>query len=107
MSKDETIHESDLTLPTLRLLADAPKGFLETSTLIERLEAVFNPVGKDNEIIDGRGDTYFSQKVRNIVSHRESPNNPICKGWIKYVADQKGLMITDDGRKILQSFIRE
>ena len=98
------VHESDLTLPTLRLLNSAPDGFLETTDLIAKLESLFNPAGKDAEIIEGRQDTYFSQKVRNIISHRTSPTNPIAKGLIDYHSDAKGLKITDAGREFLKSF---
>lgn len=93
------ISESDLTLPTLTLLANAPNGFLETTELIEGLEAVFKPNGKDAQIIDGRLDTHFSQKVRNIISHRDSPNNPISKGLIIYKSSENGLQITNEGFK--------
>jgi len=104
---DGLVHESDLTLPTLRLLAAAPNGFLETTQLIAELETLFKPDGKDSEIIDGRNDTYFSQKVRNLISHRQSPNNPICKGWIDYHKESKGLKITKAGQFVLDSFTHE
>ncbi len=101
---DGLIHESDLTLPALRILAKAPDGFLETTDLIEELEALFKPDGKDAEIIEGRNDSHFSQKVRNIISHRESANNPIAKGWIDYMKEAKGLKITKAGLGVLASF---
>lgn len=102
--KHGVVHESDLTLPSLRLLNAAPNGFLETTDLIAELEALFNPSGKDAEIIEGRQDTHFSQKVSNIISHRKSPTNPIAKGWIDYHKDAKGLKITEAGRETLASF---
>jgi predicted HNH restriction endonuclease len=34
------------------------------------LERLLKPEGQDAEILTGRNDTYFSQKVRNLVSHR-------------------------------------
>lgn len=101
---DGLIHESDLTLPTLRLLAAAPEGFLETSQLITELEALFKPDGMDAEVLDGRNDTHFSQKVRNIISHRNSAKNPIKKGWIDYHEEDKGLKITKAGIGVLESF---
>lgn len=98
---DEQVHEGDLTYPILRILARAPDGFVETSILITILEALFNPSGKDAEVIEGRGDTYFSQKVRNVISHRESSKNPVAKGWISYDSTAKGLKITTSGRECL------
>lgn len=101
---DSVVHESDLTLPMLRLLSNAPNGFLETTDLIEKLESLFKPSGRDAEILEGRHDTHFSQKVRNVVSHRDSQNNPIAKGWIEYLSTNSGLKITTKGREILASF---
>lgn len=101
---DGQTHESDLTLPILRLLAEAPTGFLQTAEVILKLEYLFKPDGKDAETIEGRTDTYFSQKVRNVVSHRGSPTNPIAKGWVSYNSEASGLKITTKGMKILKSF---
>ena len=100
---EERIHEPDLVSPTLRLLAEQPDGFLTTTDLIHALEIVFNPTGRDAEIIPDRADTYFSQKVRNLVSHREQPNSPIANGFIEYDADNSGLRITDAGRELYNS----
>lgn len=98
------VHESDLTLPALRLLSESAGGFLQTADLIIQLEDLFKPVGKDAEVIDGRNDTHFSQKVRNIISHRNSSSNPIKKGWIEYDENKNGLKITDQGLDVLKSF---
>lgn len=98
------VRESDLSLPALRFLAEAPEGFLTTAVLIGRLEALFKPTGLDAEVIPGRADTRFSQKVRNIISHRDSTNNPIKRGWIDYDPDKRGLRITRAGRSVLEGF---
>ena len=60
--------ESDLILPTLRYLKDNSQG-LTTAELIPLLEGELQPKGHDAEIISGRSDTFFSQKVRNLKSH--------------------------------------
>lgn len=60
--------ESDLVIPALRLLRKNPKG-LHTSELIEKLEEELRPTGHDTEMLAGRSDTVFSQKVRNLKSH--------------------------------------
>jgi predicted HNH restriction endonuclease len=60
--------ESDLIIPALKLLRQNPKG-LHTSELIERLENTLKPTGHDLELLEGRSDTVFSQKVRNLKSH--------------------------------------
>lgn len=96
------IKESDIYNPMMKILSKAPNGFLETSDLIEKLEMVMGPTGKDAQIIVGRNDTYFSQKVRNIISHKDSPSNPIYKGWVEYDSANHGLRLTTNGSAALQ-----
>ena len=64
-----SIPENDLILPSLYLLANGPAGGLSTSDLIRGLEQTLKPSGGDLEILAGRGDSKFSQKVRNLTSH--------------------------------------
>ncbi len=92
------INERDLVVPALRA-AVARGGSISTSQLIDALEAEFEPDGKDAEILDGRQDTHFSQKVRNLVSHRESSTSMFRKGYAEYTGD--GIRITDAGRMFL------
>jgi hypothetical protein len=61
--------ERELLLPALVLL-DLNQAGLTTSDLIRELTVILKPDGPDGEILAGRNDTYFSQKVRNLVSHR-------------------------------------
>ncbi len=64
------IEEKQLILPTLYIIQrDGPTS---TSKLIEELTAVFHPAGEDAKILAGRNDSKFSQKVRNLRSHRDS-----------------------------------
>lgn len=63
-----TIREAELIVPTLFLLADAPRG-LNTTQLIEGLRNLLHPAGDDLLILAGRSDDRFSQKVRNLTSH--------------------------------------
>jgi len=96
-------HESDLYIPTLRIANSSIGGFISTSDLIEQLETIFNIAGEDAKILDGRSDTKFSQIVRNMVSHRDSPKNFIKKGFAEYDPTRKGIQITVKGRKLLTS----
>jgi hypothetical protein len=43
---------------------------MKTTEIIEAIEAKFAPVGEDGEILQGRQDTKFSQKVRNLKGHK-------------------------------------
>jgi hypothetical protein len=100
--KEGRVRESDLVLPTLRLLSERTGGFIETKELIEELTLLFNPSGRDAEIIEGRSDTYFSQKVRNLVSHRASANSFVTNGFAEYAEKDHGFRITQQGRDILK-----
>lgn len=62
------ISEKALILPALYIINQY--GEARTSDLIRELTILFAPTGEDAEILEGRNDTKFSQKVRNLVSHR-------------------------------------
>ena len=65
------ITENALFLPALYVISQ--KGKANTSEVKNILISVFNPTGEDNEILAGRNDTKFSQKVRNLMgSHYET-----------------------------------
>ncbi len=78
-----------------------PEGFISTTDLIAGLEEIFEPSGQDATILDGRSDTYFSQKVRNLISHRSSTSSFIYNGFAEYDEQRRGLRITDKGRTLL------
>ncbi len=68
------------------------------SKLIDELRSSLGPKGKDLAILDGRQDDHFSQKVRNLVSHRTL----VKKGFAKYVKGKDGgglLALTAEGMK--------
>jgi len=56
------IRERDLVIPTLMAAAARPNGEITMTDLIDELESVFQPQGRDAEILDGRRDTHFSQR---------------------------------------------
>lgn len=64
------ITESQLVLPALYLMYKSKDGIITTSDLIAKLTQIMRPIGKDVEILAGRTDTHFSQKVRNLKSHK-------------------------------------
>ena len=94
------IRERDLIIPALRAAADNG-GTIATSKLIEILEAEFEPDGQDAQLLDGRKDTYFSQKVRNLVSHRAASTSMFTHGYAEYDASSESISITDGGRLFL------
>jgi hypothetical protein len=95
------ISERDLILPALRAAATSPGGEISTTDLIQLLSDEFQPDGQDAEIIDGRQDTYFSQKVRNLISHRESGTSMFKKGYAIYHPESESISITEAGKLFL------
>ena len=90
------IEEKELILPALYIIKR--RGSATTSDLIEELTIFFNPSGEDAEILSGRSDTKFSQKVRNLVSHRES------NGMDTYTTFDEGVYgITKQGEAYLNT----
>lgn len=86
--------ENDLIFPSLQLLNLAPHG-LTTSQLIHALRELLKPEGHDIEIIKGRKDDYFSQKVRNLKSHNTLEN----KDLVTY--EEGTWLIIDKGKAYL------
>lgn len=80
------ITEKELIVPALKLIAEQTKG-LSTTELIKLLRQELKPSDKDTEILKGRNDDVFSQKVRNLISH---------KSIEKYVENVDGKMIIND-----------
>lgn len=78
--------EKDLIIPALQIIAEETYG-VTTTILISKLTEKLKPCGKDLEILKGRKDTAFSQKVRNLISH---------KSISKYVDVENGKMFIND-----------
>lgn len=90
------ITENQLILPSLFLMSMSPTKGLTTSELIPKLRDLLKPSGKDLEILAGRSDDKFSQKVRNLKAHDTFER--YC--FAKY---NKGIVtITSKGSKFLQ-----
>lgn len=96
----ERVRERDLVIPALRAARDNG-GEITMTQLIEVLEEEFEPGGTDAEILDGRRDTHFSQKVRNLISHRDTGTSMFTKGYATYHAPSESITITDAGKGFL------
>jgi hypothetical protein len=90
------IPESTLVIPALECIYDAG-GQITTTDLIRRLEDWFQPEGEDDEILDGRADTKFSQKVRNLKSHKTLEK----AGYAIEIDD--GFELTEAGKKLVEA----
>lgn len=91
------INESQLVLPALYLMTKSDNGITSTSELITKLTSIMHPTGKDAEIIEGRSDSYFSQKVRNLKSHGTLLKKNFAENY------QDGFKITSLGAKYVET----
>ena len=89
------IKEEDLLIPALYEIY-IHDGKLTTGQLIKVLTEVFDPIGEDAEILFGRKDTRFSQKVRNLISHKK-----IYPQYTDYEATSSLLTINETGINFL------
>lgn len=89
--------ESELIDPALYEINKYEQG-ITTGQLIKLLINIMNPTGKDAEIIPGRKDTYFSQKVRNLISHKS-----IYPTFTDYDSKSSLIKINDCGKRRLFS----
>lgn len=60
--------ESKIAIEAIKVIEEY--GEISMGELIEVLTERMKPTGHDMEIISNRNDTYFSQKVRNLRSHK-------------------------------------
>jgi predicted HNH restriction endonuclease len=65
---ENRIPENELILPSLFLMT-LNNGHIMTEELIPQLHEIMKPTGEDLEILAGRSDNKFSQKVRNLKAH--------------------------------------
>ncbi|HTV30932.1 MAG TPA: hypothetical protein VMF32_24570 [Xanthobacteraceae bacterium] len=91
------IPEGELVIPTLELLYAAPDGEMLTADIIVALVRRFRPEGEDNAILDNRADTKFTQKVRNLKSHKTL----LAAGLATHT--YRGFRITEAGRRLVES----
>lgn len=93
----QRISERDLVIPALYCIRESPSQELTTTELQQCLRELLRPSGKDLEILEGRRDDKFSQKVRNLRSHKTLEQRGLCT-----YADGNW-RLTDLGRDIAES----
>jgi len=86
--------EFELIPFSLKVILNVPNG-IETKHLITELRKLMNPNGEDLEILSNRSDDKFSQKVRNLKSHKTLEN----KGLVEFYNNK--FFITKEGLKYL------
>jgi len=86
-NKDKEYTEQELIDPALYVVHNNG-GSITTSKLIEGLFKLLSPSEKDRQILFGRNDSRFSQKVRNLISHKT-----LCPEFCDYKIDGKSSTI--------------
>jgi predicted HNH restriction endonuclease len=101
MPINRRIPESELVLPSLFFM-EINGGHITTEELIPRLREIMNPSGEDLEILSGRSDDKFSQKVRNLKAHNtfERLGYAEYKNGI-YCLSSEGKLHLDKNRDVL------
>ncbi|MGJ8530500.1 hypothetical protein [Maritalea sp.] len=94
-----TYTEAQIRIAALKALLQAQGQTLKTSQLIRILSKNLGPTGHDADIAINRSDTYFSQKVRNLVSHRNQSTGLQSCGYADYNKDDESWTLTKVGRR--------
>lgn len=97
---EHRISEKQLVIPALKIISLKEQG-VTTTELISELEIIMNPRGKDAEIIPGRNDTFFSQKVRNLRSHQTFERYDLAE------YRENKYFLTENGRTFLENKMEE
>lgn len=102
MPEEYRYKEKDLVLPALHCIQ--ARGSASTTDLIRDLTALLRPEGHDAQIIANRNDTYFSQKVRNLASHRASNGMADWTGFTdgRYTLTAAGQALLEENREAVE-----
>lgn len=95
---NKTITERELVIPALKVILQNG-GKITTTDLISKLVEIMKPGAEDMQILFGRNDTRFSQKVRNLISHKT-----ICPIYADYDSKSHSLTINESGIKLIESY---
>lgn len=91
------LSEWDLILPSLQIICQEWDGGISTSDLIPKLRELLTLSEEDTVILQWRRDDKFSQKVRNLVSHKT-----LERKWYAKFKDWK-FIITSEWANYLKS----
>ena len=102
------ITERELILPALYIMKKEINEEITTSELIKKLENLIEIDEEDKGIIQGRKDSYFTQKVRNLKSH----NTLVKKDYATYTngkfkITRRGKSYLSDNQETLKLIVAE
>jgi|TARA_Y100000294_G_C8558617_1_gene338121 RNA polymerase sigma factor (sigma-70 family) len=98
--------ESEILPVAVKVIKNSPSG-IDTKDLIKKLRTELKPDGEDTIVLINRMDDKFSQKVRNLRSHKtlEKKNLAIFKDD-KYFITEKGSDYLNQTKSLLQNVIK-
>ncbi|MER8596220.1 hypothetical protein NKH33_32685 [Mesorhizobium sp. M1182] len=85
--KPGRIGEADIGSDVIAIIDAEPHREITTTKLIAELRNRIPLSAEDEEQLNGRNDDRFSQIVRNIKSHKDSPGNLIYDGHLIAIKD--------------------
>ncbi|MER9433234.1 hypothetical protein [Mesorhizobium sp. M0408] len=85
--KPGRIGEADIGPDVIAIIDAEPHREITTTKLIAELRNRIPLSAEDEEQLNGRNDDRFSQIVRNIKSHKDSPGNLIYDGHLIAIKD--------------------
>lgn len=91
--------ETEVVIPVLRVLGNAPGGALRTGEVRRRVRETLRLDRHDLTPLANRSDQHIDQTIRNLKSHRQVPGNPFREGLIEDIPH--GYAITARGRMLL------
>jgi hypothetical protein len=83
--KPGRIGEHDISQEVIAIIDGEPNRQITTTKLIAELRKKIPLSVQDQEQLDGRQDDRFSQIVRNIKSHQNTPGNLIYEGQLQAI----------------------
>ncbi len=97
--------ESEIIPFALKIIKDNSSG-IDTQNLIKLLRKNMSPEGEDTIILANRSDDKFSQKVRNLRSHKTLEKKKLVKVIEnKFVITEEGLKYLNDTANLLNNII--
>ncbi len=101
-NSNDRLREPEARLIALKVASVMPDRTATTEQLIEQAVRLFNPSPLDLEPSRTRErQPQWHQIIRNVISHRTTPNGPFAQGYA--VRTDDGLSITDAGIRYLES----
>jgi hypothetical protein len=83
--KPGRIGEADIAKDVLEIIDEQPGREITTTKLIAELRKRIKLAPEDEEQLENRQDDRFSQIVRNIKSHKDSPGNLVHDGHLEVI----------------------